>query len=217
MKFVEYDLTEFVNATFSNSPVPGGGGVSALASSLGTALGGMVLNLTVGKEKYAQYDEELSDIVKRMNELKDGFLELVDKDSEGFFPLSQAYKLPSSTEDERIYKHKIMQDAIKTACESPVMMVKKSCEAIDLLSRLQGKTVMLAVSDIAVGMILLRAGLVGAWMNVLTNLSSIEDEEYKNAIRSSLIKKVHEGVAICDKVCDDIEKILEDNTGGNNG
>lgn len=209
MKFVEHNLTEFTNATFSKSPTPGGGGVSALASSLGASLGGMVLNLTFGKKKYAEYEEEHLLIIKELEELKDDFLELVDKDSDSFIPLAAAYKMPTETQEQRDEKHRVLQEATKNACQTPVEIVKKSHRAIHLLDKLLGKTAVLAVSDIAVGMILLRAGLVGGWMNVLTNLSSIDDEEYKEDIRSSLERLIYDGTKVCDRVCANVEVVLE--------
>lgn len=217
MKLVEYDLKQFTNETFSSSPVPGGGGVSSLASSLGTALGGMVLNLTIGKEQYKQYEDELKNIINSLEGLKDEFLEFVDKDSESFMPLAKAYKLPSETEEEIKYKKEVIQQATKNACEVPAQVVKKSYEAIRLLEKLLGKTTHLAVTDIAVGMILLRAGLVGSWMNVLINLSAIDDEEYITKVRNELECMMRDGIKICDRVCDEIETMLEEETGGKNG
>ena len=52
-KFVKYSLEEFVDALASKAAVPGGGGASALAASLGIALGNMVGEFTVGKKNYA--------------------------------------------------------------------------------------------------------------------------------------------------------------------
>ena len=45
----------FLNALASEKPVPGGGGACALVAAEGVALGEMVANLTIGKEKYGYF------------------------------------------------------------------------------------------------------------------------------------------------------------------
>ena len=50
----EKKICEYLEVLSSKAPVPGGGGASALAGALGNALGQMVVNLTVGKKKYAE-------------------------------------------------------------------------------------------------------------------------------------------------------------------
>ena len=50
----EKKISEYLEVLSSKAPVPGGGGASALAGALGNALGQMVVNLTVGKKKYAE-------------------------------------------------------------------------------------------------------------------------------------------------------------------
>ena len=50
---------DFVEILAGNNPVPGGGGASALAGAIGTALGNMVGSLTVGKKKYADVEDDI--------------------------------------------------------------------------------------------------------------------------------------------------------------
>ena len=50
MDFREKTLAQFLDETASSAPTPGGGGVSAYAAALGTALSDMVGSLTVGKK-----------------------------------------------------------------------------------------------------------------------------------------------------------------------
>ena len=57
----EKKICEYMEVLSSKAPVPGGGGASALAGALGNALGQMVVNLTVGKKKYAEVEEEMQE------------------------------------------------------------------------------------------------------------------------------------------------------------
>lgn len=56
---LEKSCYEFIDALASKAPAPGGGGASALVASIGVALGSMVGNLTAGKKKYTDVEEQL--------------------------------------------------------------------------------------------------------------------------------------------------------------
>ena len=87
-KMTEYKTAEYIDALGSGAPVPGGGGTSALCGALGAALGMMVANLTIGKKKYAQYEEDVKEDLSRLEEIKDELKRLVDQDARAFEPLS---------------------------------------------------------------------------------------------------------------------------------
>ena len=74
-------ISEFLDALSSKQPVPGGGGASALAGALGTALGLMVGNLTVGKKKYAQVEAEVVSMMGRLTSMQREMMELADEDA----------------------------------------------------------------------------------------------------------------------------------------
>ena len=63
----EKKISEYLEVLSSKAPVPGGGGASALAGALGNALGQMVVNLTVGKKKYAEVEEEMQKYLTDLN------------------------------------------------------------------------------------------------------------------------------------------------------
>ena len=85
---------EFIEKLSSKSPTPGGGGVSALIGSLGTALGGMVCNLTIGKKKYEIYEEEVKEILDEVTYIQKRLFDLIKEDEDNFIPLSKEYSLP---------------------------------------------------------------------------------------------------------------------------
>ena len=64
----EKSLGAFAADLASKAPVPGGGGAAALAGALAAALGSMVCELTLGKKKYAQYEEELRTVAGAVSE-----------------------------------------------------------------------------------------------------------------------------------------------------
>ena len=93
------EVRTYLERLASKAPVPGGGGTSALGGALGAALGQMVANLTVGKKKYAAWEEEMKGLLRKMGDLQERFLILSGKDEEVFAPLAEAYRLSADTEE----------------------------------------------------------------------------------------------------------------------
>ena len=87
MNTAEQSCGAFLDALASKSPVPGGGGASALAGALGAALCTMVGNYTVGKQKYAAVEEDVKALMARAEDLRARLLGLVDTDAAAFEPL----------------------------------------------------------------------------------------------------------------------------------
>ena len=128
----------------SEAPVPGGGGAAALTGALGVALCSMVVNLTIGRKKYAVFEKDLERIRKKASSLEEKLLLLVDKDAEAFEPLSEAYAIPKNEPG----RDKLIESAALSACETPLEMMKVICSAIELTEELQDKGNVMLVSDV---------------------------------------------------------------------
>lgn len=210
LKQIDKTCAEFLDALSSKAAVPGGGGAAALAGSIGTALASMVCNLTLGKKKYAQYEEEIQRIIKESTKLQYELLKMVDEDAGNFLPLSKAYGMPANTDEEKIQKERIMQLALKAACATPVKIVRTCFFAIKLHEELIDKCTKLAISDVGVGVQCLRAAIISAELNVIININMISDDEYVNSIREETEKLVKDGVKVADKVYEKVVKMLRD-------
>lgn len=208
MKIAQKTCIEFVDVLASKEAVPGGGGAAALVGSIGMALGSMVCNLTIGKKKYAEYEDTIKDILIKANKIEKDLLDMIDKDAECFLPLSKAYGLPKSTPEEIKIKEETMEKALKLACEVPIEIVKTCYEAIKLHEELVDKGSKLALSDVGVGVQCLRTALLSGQLNVLININSIKDEEYVKNIRSEIDELVSKGTKICDEVYAKVEIAL---------
>ena len=165
MGYATKGCDEFVEVLSSKAPVPGGGGASALVGAVGAALCNMVGNLTVGKKKYADVEEELRGLMEQVTEIQNRFLQLIDEDAEGFAPLAKAYGLPSGTEEEKAKKAEIMEKCLNDACGVPMEIMENCCRAIDLIEIFAAKGSVLAVSDAGVAAACCRAALKGALLS----------------------------------------------------
>lgn len=208
MKISEKTCIEFVEVLASKSAVPGGGGAASLVGAIGMALGSMVCNLTIGKKKYAEYEESIKEILAKAGDIEKKLLSMIDEDAENFLPLSKAYGLPTSTEEEKKIKEETMEKALKVACEVPINIVRVCFDAIKLHEDLVDKGSRLAISDVGVGVQCLRAAILSGQLNVVININSIKDKEYVAKVKNEVDTLVEEGVKICDEVYAKVEKAL---------
>ena len=178
MKLIDKTVAAFTEELASPAPVPGGGGASALAAAIGVSLGDMVGELTVGKKKYANVEEEIQSLMARAQALRIRFLELVDADAAAFAPLAKAYGIPK--EDPN--RAQIMEETLKTACSVPMDIMRACAEAIDIIEEFAAKGSKLAVSDAGCGAILCKAAMQAAALNVFINTKSMKDLSCKAAL-----------------------------------
>ena len=182
MSFTTYTCEDFVEILSTKAPVPGGGGASALVGAIGTALGNMVGSLTVGKKKYAAVEADIIALKEKADALQKDFLHLVEEDARVFEPLSKAYGMPKDTEEERAEKARVMEIVLKDACSVPMEIMKKCCEAIDIIEEFAEKGSVIALSDAGVGAAFCKAALLGASLNVFINTKSMANREYAEAL-----------------------------------
>lgn len=199
---------EFINELSSKSPVPGGGGASAYVGALGMCLGSMVGNLTVGKKKYKDVEEDIIELLKKSQDIIENLKSLVDKDAEVFYPLSQAYGLPQNTEEEKDIKEEILQKAVIDATMVPMEIARYCLQAIDLHEEYSEKGTRIAISDVAVGVAFCKAALQGAKFNVLINTKIMKDIELKEKIEEELKEIEAKGLAKADKIMAHVEDLL---------
>ncbi|WP_422691257.1 cyclodeaminase/cyclohydrolase family protein [Clostridium thermosuccinogenes] len=208
MVYIGYSCKEFTDALASGAPVPGGGGASALVGALGTALGSMVGNLTLGKKKYESVQDDIKAILEKAQLLKEQLLSLVDKDAEVFEPLSKAYGLPKNTEEEKRKRDEIMENALRMACSVPVEIMEKAMEAIALHEELATKGSRIAISDVGVGVLLCKSALMGASLNVFINTKLMKDRQYADEINSRVDEMLKSGIKRADAVYMEVESGL---------
>lgn len=198
------EIGQFLEELSSKSPTPGGGGASGLVGAIGCALGLMVGNLTVGKKKYKDVEEEIIEVMKELEDLKESLLVSIDDDAESFKPLAEAYRLPKSTEEEKKHKEFVMESCLLDASLVPLQIMDLSYKSMKLFSVLNEKGSIMAVSDVAVGVNCLRAALTGAIMNVYINTKSMKNREMAEKMNKRAEKLLVEGQKLADLITHEI-------------
>lgn len=192
----------YLETLASKAPVPGGGGASAVCGALGAALGEMVGNLTVGKKKYLQWDEETRECLSKLEKSRKRFVELSDEDARVFEPLSKAYGIKAETEEEKAQKAEYMEKCLDAAAMVPLDIMKECVAAMEPVELLALHGSRLAVSDAGVGIQFLRSALLGAVMNVYINTKLMKDREKAERLNAQAEKYVSEGTRRADKIYD---------------
>lgn len=193
-------LGQWVDTLASKAPVPGGGGASALGGALAAALGQMVANLTVGKKRYADVEEEMQQSLFALNILQMELMALADKDAEVFAPLAASYGMPTETEEQKAEKERVMEANLLAASLVPLKMMEKASAVLDILGLLEEKGSRMAVSDVGVAVQFARAALNGAVMNIYINTRSMKDREKAEALNESARKLIETGTAQADEI-----------------
>lgn len=209
MAFVEKTCEEFVEVLSSKAPVPGGGGASAYVGAIGVALGNMVGNLTIGKKKYAEVEEEMKDLNGRCQILIENLMNLVEEDAKVFEPLSDVYRMPKNTEEERALKESMLEEALVEASKVPLEIMEKCCEAIDLMKVYAQKGSVMAVSDAGVGAAFSKAALMSASLNVYINTKSMKNREYAQELNKRVEEMLDSYVPLADQIFEEVNQSLK--------
>lgn len=169
--------------TAGDAPVPGGGSISALNGAIAAALAEMVANLTIGKKKYADVQDEMAEIAKSAAALQKGLVLDVDRDSEAYDGVAQAFKLPKETDEEKAIRSAAIQENTKKAALVPMEVARRTSALLPAIEAVVARGNQNAITDGCVAMMCARVAVVGALFNVRINLTSIKDEEFVARLR----------------------------------
>ena len=192
--FLDKTVRQFLDELASGAPVPGGGSVSALAGSLAAGLVTMVCDLTLGKKKYADVEEEIQAIRQQAEKIRARLQNLLDGDVAAYGDLSAAYKLPRETEEDKAKRSEAVQAATIVATRVPLEIAEAAAQTVALADPAAVKGNMWAVSDAGIAALLGEVAVHSALMNVKINLGSLKDEAFAAEVRERM-DKVTSGLA----------------------
>ena len=159
-------LKKYLDDLAAKLPAPGGGSAAAMNAALGVALISMVVNFTLGKPKYVQYESDLKAILDKSEKLREEFLNLVDL-------------------DVKAYQSKNLRDAL----DIPLKVCRLCSEGILLCLPLVDKGNVNLISDVGVAVVFLESAFASARFNVEINLKSLDVMGLANSIREELDQK----------------------------
>ena len=190
----------------SDSMAPGGGSVAALAGSMGAGLAAMVAALTYGKKGYKKVAAEMNQVGVAGHALKDSLLAAVDEDTEAFNCIIAAMRLPKGSEAEQAARQQAIELANQGATSVPLKVLRGAADALALNRTVARDGNANSLSDAGVGALMAEAAAWGAFYNVLINLGSVEDAEWK----ANALAEARETLATARSVGDEVRaQVLE--------
>ena len=200
MSMNDLSIRAFTEALAGKSSVPGGGGASALVAALGTALGSMVGNFTLGKKNYADVEPDILRLMDEAAELQNRLLACVDADAEAFEPLSRAYGIPKDDPT----RDTVMEKCLRDAAAVPMQILELSCKAIELHREFAEKGSTMMISDAGTGVVFCWAALYGAALNVKVNTKLMGDRAYADDLNKRVDELMEKYWKIADEVYESV-------------
>jgi len=174
---MEETLQRYLDDLSSAQPVPGGGSTAALSGAMGAALASMVCRITMGKEAYADVQQEIEELLRRTEYLRSRFQQLMQEDIEAYGRLAACYKLPRETSEERKYRTNMIQKQLVEAALVPLEVVECAAELIRCCQRIAEIGSNTVLSDVATGAILASCSGKGASFMVRINVRSLKNDK----------------------------------------
>jgi formiminotetrahydrofolate cyclodeaminase len=185
-------IQEFLDELASKQATPGGGSAAAILGAQSAALISMVCNLTIGKEKYADVEEDMKSLLKQSESLREELTSMIKADVDVFDKLMASYGLPKNTDEEKQLRSVQIQIVLKEATTVPLECAKACAKTIELSRIAAEKGNTGVISDAGVAVMSGFSGLKSAALNVYINAGSIKDKKFADAALADL-KKLMDG------------------------
>ncbi|CAG2119248.1 unnamed protein product, partial [Medioppia subpectinata] len=217
-RIIEYMLTDtqsdalikksvkgFVESVAARTAAPGGGSVAANIGALGAALAAMVGKLSYGKKVLQHNDEAMRRLLPPLHSSINEMLASIDADTNAYEDYVSALKLPKTTPEEVVARDEAIKKGINGAISVPLNLARIVSKLWDVCKELAQIIIYASRSDLQVSVNCLKVGVLGAYYNVITNLSDIKDEDYKNKIWD----EIESYKTLAEKSCEQVLKILD--------
>ncbi len=138
----------------------------------------MVAELTIGKEKYAEYEGINKNAIEIFTELNRVVLELANADIACYNSVMSAYCLTKDTEQEILHRERVIQDNLEKCTVIPYEIMKVCNEGLAVVADIFDKSNKNAKSDLLVAVFNLNAAINGAYLSIKTNLKAITNKNF---------------------------------------
>jgi len=173
-------VQQFLDELASRQATPGGGSAAAIMGAQSAALTSMVCNLTIGKPRYAEVEEEMQTLLLRSESLREKLTGMIKADVDVFDKLMACYGLSKDSDEEKAERSAQIQSVLKQATIVPLECAKACAEAIELSRIAADKGNTGVISDAGVAVMAGYSALKSAALNVYINAGSIKDKEFAN-------------------------------------
>ena len=136
MPYIDSPMHRYLEDLASSKPAPGGGSAAALVGATGAALGSMVANFTVGREKFAAVEVQAQAGLVACEKLRGELSALIQADVEAYSKYAAATGLPKASDEEKTARSSAIQLAMKSAASVPMEVGRKCQEVLEVCQNL---------------------------------------------------------------------------------
>ena len=172
-------MNNFLEELSKGTPAPGGGGAAALTGALAASLAQMVANLTVGRRKYKDVQDEMTKAKLRAEELGAELFQAIEDDAYVYRRVMTI--LGHRTDNNDTTAIQAIEDALTSAAQVPLNVARRSRDVVVLLQQLVEMGNEHAVADAAAGAFMARAAVQASVLNMKANLKDVKNEKLKKS------------------------------------
>ena len=162
-----------------------GGSAVGMVLSITDSLISYICNLTIGKKKYENVQDEVIKIKKEAEVLREKALKVIDEDRVVLDKLLKAFKV-------RKEKPEKLEEASKECVLFCNTVMEDSLETLKLVSRLEKVGNKMLESDFKICKKYVFSSMESSIVNVDINLKYVKDEEFKEKIVKNYTEKINE-------------------------
>lgn len=174
---MDHNIAAFLKVLDPADNSTGGGTASAVAGAMAGALVAMVARLSIGKDGMQEPDTFYEQLSASAETLSTQLFKGGRDDSQAFEAVRNAFRLPKGSDEEKAIRREAIQAAWLHAARVPLANAERCRQVLDLGAQLRGRSNPNAASDLACGLYLARAGMLGCLENVEINLPTIKDRQ----------------------------------------
>ena len=204
-KLANLQITEFCDLLSTDAPAPGGGSVAALCVAMSGSLSAMVSNLTIDKKGYEDVQKEAREYAAAAQCIKEDSIRCIDVDTDAFYALMDAMRLPRKTDEEKAYRAQQMELSTQAAIIAPLETLKISLRALELAEKVAKIGNLNALSDAGVAALTALAAAKAANFNIMINMADVTDKEFEK----NTLAEAKELIAKCEEIAARVEKDVE--------
>jgi methenyltetrahydrofolate cyclohydrolase len=201
-------IEAFLDDLASQKSTPGGGSAAGVIGAMSAALVSMMCNLTIGKPKYREVEQELRSVLDRAETLRREMIGLIEADVRAFDAVMAAYGMPRGTEGEAASRAGAIQEALQGATSVPMRCCRASRELIDLGVVAAEKGNRNVVSDAGAAVLAGYAALRCSALNVFVNAKAITDRGFVEATLAEVHQLLSDAAALTERTYEAVKDKL---------
>jgi methenyltetrahydrofolate cyclohydrolase len=191
-------IQAFLEAAAGKQPTPGGGAVSALCGALAASMGEMVMAYSVNRKGSAEFDVELTVVMKELKRARALLIQLMVEDQDAYASYAEAKQ---SKDAGRLVAATLL------CIRVPQAIAAVSIGVLDLADRVVEKSNKWLLSDLAVCCELAMSSIRASHHNVRVNLSGVTAEERVD-IEAQVVSVETRGVELVKRIIPRIRAVI---------